>query len=131
MEVLQMRINSRKAFSIILLSLSLCACSNNGTKNNIQERRHKSPSDFTQIHSAPTNETSILETSTKREAEIFIDEEFCKNLLRRLVTDDIHIKEGDDEYYFSERFSPEYMEKLKDSKFYINQISDGRHIEMG
>ena len=76
-----MRINSRKAFSIILLSLSLCACSNNGTKNNIQERRHKSPSDFTQIHSAPTNETSILETSTKREAEIFIDEEFCKNLL--------------------------------------------------
>jgi len=35
-----MRINSRKVFSIILLSLSLCACGNNGTKNNMQESRH-------------------------------------------------------------------------------------------
>ena|GEM_PF-4003035 len=35
-----MRINSRKVFSIILLSLSLCACGNNGMKNNMQESRH-------------------------------------------------------------------------------------------
>ena len=91
----------------------------------------KSPSDFTQIHSAPTNETSILEPFTKREEEIFIDEEFCENLLRRLVTDDIHIKEGDDEYYFSERFSPEYMEKLKDSNFYIIDINGDGILDIG
>lgn len=80
---------------------------------------------------APTAETVMLETSEKSEAEISIDEEFCKNLLKRLVTDDIHIKEGDDEYFFSERFSQAYIDDLKDSSYYIIDINGDGILDIG
>lgn len=105
----------------ISIQLLLVACS----------LESQATSNFTQINNDATNESNLPENSTDYKSEVVINEEFCKELIRRLIADNIHIKEGNDKYFFSERYSQAYIENLKDSDYYIIDINGDGILDIG
>lgn len=123
---------------IVLLSIMFVssqfvftACS----QKNIEDVAQK---ESTQIHSDYEDSSNILSTESETNPEDttiteypVINEDFCKRLLVRLISDDIAVVEGDYTYYFSDSFSSHYIDKLVDSEYYIVDINADGILDIG